>query len=410
MSTIESDGLIYDSETGELLNEVEQVEVEVIEDTLPDIICNGGTHIKTNTEQLKKELVKYLEKYDIEVTQDTEKDEEGNILSIGEKDASKMATELNKLAKDLNTKRLAVGKEIKKPADELKNSIDELIKLVQDKRVSILEDVEVYKQKRFTIIRHKLEQHRDKLFEDMKVSDSYRFLDIDVLVVEGSMGKSELSKKAKESLESMVRAIKAIEDAVTIRTLQLKVTCLDAGLEYPIELHEVQRFIKDNDYDDKLKVMIDARLQVEKQVKEKAEKEAEAKRLAFAQEEERKAREAKMLEEQAKIQAEQDRLSEIQRIEDEKNAEIARIKREAEEKEQARIAEEQRAIKEEKERLAKIEADKLAQEQATGKKVITLVATFEMEVARNIKEEDVLDRFKTKLLEVSSTFKDIEIR
>ena len=54
------DGELYDSETGELINEVEQIEVEVIENTLPDIICNGGTHIRTNTIQLKQELAKYL--------------------------------------------------------------------------------------------------------------------------------------------------------------------------------------------------------------------------------------------------------------------------------------------------------------------------------------------------------------
>ena len=66
------DGELYDSETGELINEVEQVEVEIIEDSLPDIVCNGGTHIKTNTEQLKRELILHLEKYDIEVKDVTE--------------------------------------------------------------------------------------------------------------------------------------------------------------------------------------------------------------------------------------------------------------------------------------------------------------------------------------------------
>lgn len=53
---IEHNGEKYNAETGELINEVEQVEVEIIEDNLPDIVCNGGTHIKTNTEQLKKRI------------------------------------------------------------------------------------------------------------------------------------------------------------------------------------------------------------------------------------------------------------------------------------------------------------------------------------------------------------------
>lgn len=395
---IEIDGQIFDAETGELVNEVEQVEVEVVEDALPSIVCNGGTHIQTNTEQLKKELVKHLEKYDIEVTQETEKD------------ASKMATELNKLAKDLNSKRLSVSKEIKKPADELKKTIDELISIVQEKRTSIIEGVNVFKEKRFEIIRFKLEEYRDKLFEDLKVSEKYQFLDIEVLVVEGSLGKENLTKKAKESLESMVRAIKALEDAVTIRTLQLKVTCLDAGLEYPIELHEVESFIKENDYDERLKVMIDSRLQVEKQVKEKAEAEAEKKRLLLAQEEERKAREAKENEERAKRQQEEAQKAELERIEREKQEAIDKIKREAEEKEQARIDEENRIIREKELEKQRLEIEKMAKERETGKKTITLVATFEMEVSSNVKNEDVRSKFESKLKEVSTTFKELSIK
>lgn len=409
-NVVEIEGQKYNGETGELLNEVEQVEVEVIEDTLPAIVCDGGTHIKTNTEQLKIELSKHLEKYNVEITQETEKDEKGNIVSVGEKDASKMATELNKLAKDLNSKRLAVGKEIKKPADELKSSIDEIIKIVQDKRADIIEEVNVFKQKRFDIIRFKLEEYRDKLFEDLKVSAQYQFLDIEVLVVEGSLGKSDLSKKAKESLESMVRAIKALEDAVKIRTLELKVTCLDAGLEYPIENHEVESFIKEDDYDDRLKVMIESRLKVEQQVREKAEREAEQKRIMLQQEEERKAREAKENEERIKREAIQKQEQEIARIEKEKNDEIERIKKEAEEKEQARIDEENRIIREQEEEKKRLEAEKLAKEQETGKKRITLLATFEMEVASNVKDEAILEMFKEKLLAVSTTFKDIEIK
>ena len=108
------DGELYDSETGELINEVEQVEVEVVKDELPLIVCNGGTHIQTNTEQLEKELKIYLTKFDIEVSVETETDEDGKVLSIGEKDASKKATELNKLSIALDKKRKEVAKEIKK--------------------------------------------------------------------------------------------------------------------------------------------------------------------------------------------------------------------------------------------------------------------------------------------------------
>lgn len=375
-NTFEVDGQTFDSETGELLNEVEQVEVEVIENILPAIVCNGGTHIQTNTEQLKKELIVHLAKYDVEVTQETEKE------------ASKMATELNKLAKDLNTKRLAVGKEIKKPADQLKKSIDELIELVQKSRTKLLDGVDEFKQKRFTIIRHKLEQERDRLFDELNVSDSYRFLDIEVLVVEGSLGNSDLTKKAKESLQSMVRAIKALEDAVTIRTLQLKVTCLDAGLQFPIELREVESFIKEADYDARLKLMIDSRLEVEAKVKEQAKEQAK-----------------KEAEEKEKF-----RLSEIARVEKEKNDEIARVKREAEEKEQDRLNEIQRAKDEEKEREDSKERERIAEEKRTNKKIVTLEAIFKVEVLASIENEKVLSKFKEKLQKDFDTFVSLNIK
>lgn len=368
------DGELYDAETGELINEVEQVEVEVIEDTLPAIVCNGGTHIQTNTEQLKKELVIRLKRYDVEVTAETEKE------------ASKMATELNKLAKDLNSKRLAVGKEIKKPADLLKNSIDELIELVQNKRTDLLTGVEIFKSKRFEKIRELLEQERDRLFAEMKVSESYQFLDIEPLIVEGSLGTSKLTKKANEALESMVRRIKALEDAVTIRTLQLKVTCLDAGLEYPIELNEVEAFIKEDDYDERLALMIESRLKVEKQVKERAAKEAEEKRLMLQQE-------------------------------DEKNEAIAKIRREAEEKEAARLAEIKRQEDEvlekqrvEAEEAARREREKYEQEQKSNKKIVTLDAVFNVEVPLSIDAEKVLAKYKQQLEKMFTTLESLTVR
>ena len=42
------DGDLYDATTGELINEVEQVEVEVLEDTLPNIVLSGVCSKCTN--------------------------------------------------------------------------------------------------------------------------------------------------------------------------------------------------------------------------------------------------------------------------------------------------------------------------------------------------------------------------
>lgn len=389
------DGEIYDGETGELLNEVEQVEVEIVENELPAIVCNGGTHIVTNTEQLKKELIIHLEKYDIEVTQETEKD------------ASKMATELNKLAKDLNSKRLSVGKEIKKPAELLKDSIDELIKIVQNKRTVILEGVEVFKSKRFEIIRCLLNQERDRLFEEMKVSEGYQFLDIECLVKETSLGKSNLTKVAKETLQSMVRGIKSIEDAVTIRTLQLEKTCEDSGLECLIELSEVESFIKESDYDERLNTMIENQLSVEQRIRENAEKEA-AKKLQFEKNEAiRKENERKQNEETAKRENEERQEREIARVNREAADKIAKAQKEIDDKEAARLKKIQDEKDEIQEQLDKKEREKIAQEKATGKKTVRVVATFLVEVDVNVEDQNILDKYEDKLKGIFTTLTSV---
>lgn len=340
MEKILIDGELYDAETGELINEVEQVEVEVIENTLPDIICNGGTHIRTNTIQLKQELAKYLAKYNVEVTEDTEKD------------CSKMATELNKLAKNLDDKRKETASIIKKPADELKIAVDELISIVQEKRSLILKGVDTFKQKRFELIRQLLRSKIEELYTLNNVSSKYQVCNIETLVVEGSLSKVSLSKSAIDSLELMVMKVKKLEDEVTIREIQLSLKCDNAGLITPIELDEIQNIIEDSDYNEKLEAMINKRLDLQEQVKKQIEQE-EQRKQQLLQEQENK----KQFEEQQVI-----------------------------EKEQIKIIEHQKQ---------------------TGKKIVKIVAIFEVEVNADVNDLKVLSKYQEKLANEYSTLKSV---
>lgn len=334
------DGELYDSETGELINEVEQVEVEVIENTLPDIICNGGTHIRTNTIQLKQELAKYLAKYDVEVTEDTEKD------------CSKMATELNKLAGNLDKKRKETAAIIKKPADELKIAIDELIAIVQEKRTSILDGVNVFKQKRFDFIRTLLKAKVEELYLQYKVSSKYQVCNIEPLVVEGSLSKVALSKSALDALELLVMKVKKLEDEVTIREMQLSIKCDNAGLITPIELDEVQNIIENENYNELLESMINKRVELQEQVK-----------------------------------------------------------RQLEQRKQDLIKEEELRKQQEKENKEKQEKEKVIEQQKeTGKKIVKLVATFEVEVNSDVPDSKVWSKYVVELQKQFSTFINLEIK
>ena len=337
------DGELFDATTGELINEVEQVEVEVIEDTLPNIVLSGGTHIKTNTEQLKKELVSYLKKYDVEVTEDNEKD------------CSKLATELNSLSKDLDTKRKSVASEIKKPADDLKSAVDELISIIQEKRTKILNDVEIYKSKRMDFLRTLLNAKLVELYDTYKVSEKYQVCNIEPLVLEGSLAKSQLSKKALESLDFMVAKVKRIEDSVIIREMQLELKCSDAGLITAIELKEVEHIIELPDYDDLLQDMIEKRIAIQEQVKKQLEEQELKRQEILKQEDDRKQNQALEQEEKAK----------------------------------------QEIIEKQKE---------------TGKKKIVLVATFEVEVNSDIEDNKVWSKYVVELQKNFKSFVNLEIK
>ena len=272
MKNLVIDGEVYDSETGELINTVEQVEAVIVENNLPSIVCKGGTHIQVNTEQLKRELAIYLEKYDIEVTEDNEKE------------SSKKATELNKLANDLNKSRLDLAKEIKKPADDLKAQVDELIEIIQGKRTSILEKVEVFKQKRFDIIRGLLEYKLGLLYKVHNVEEEYQKADIEKLVKEDSLAKVDLTKKAEEALEAMVLKCKNIQSNVKIRVLELpeKSKCLQVILCKD----DVKNIIELDDYENELSKLIEYRLSLENKIKENLAKQEEEKAKVLAKIEE----------------------------------------------------------------------------------------------------------------------------
>ncbi len=336
------EGILVDSETGEIINEVEEVEVVVEENQLPEIFLKGGTHIKCNIKQLETSLIEHLKSFDIEVTAETEKD------------ASKQATELNKIATNLNKSRLAVAKEIKKPADELKTAVDGLIELVQEKRTDIIEKVEVFKSARFDKIKDLLEFELVRLYTAYSILEEYQTVDILPLVKEDSLGKTELSKKALASLDSLVIKCQSIQSNVKIRLLELPLKCQD--LEVPLEEKDIKHIIKldEFDYNEALDKLISDRLDLEERM--------EANRVAKEKRE--------------------------------KEAEEARIEREAKAKEQEELKKQEEVKKVEKE---------------TGKKRVRIVATFEVEVNADKDEKEVLTAYRAKLFNEYKSLKTIEL-
>lgn len=323
------DGELYDGETGELINKVEEVEVIVEENHLPEIFFKGGTHIQVNLKQLEKALQEELKKFDIEVTDETEKD------------ASKQATKLNKIAKDLNSARLIVSKEIKKPADDLKIAVDNLIGMVQEKRTDILNKVEVFKSARMDNIKDRLEAELGLLYTRLGVTEEFQELDVTHLVKEENFAKETLSKKGKEAIEAMALKQKSIQDNVKIRLLELPISCKE--LQVPLTREDIEHIIRydEAEYIVELEKIIVSRLDLEQKIEER------------------------------------------------------------------RIADEERELLKKEEELKTKQEEIIKVQKETGKKIVKLIATFEVEVDINVDNKKVLHKYQSDLSARYSTLKTV---
>ena len=272
MSDIVIDGEVFDSETGELINKVEEIEVAVEKNELPEIYFKGGTHIQVNIKQLENSLVEYMDNFNIEVTEENEKQ------------ARKKTSELNKIALDLNKARIAVAKEIKKPADDLKKAVDGLIEIVQSKREDLLKKVSIFKEKRMDELRTLLKVELEKLYHKYSIQDEFKTVDIEEFVREDSLGKTNLSKKAQEFLNARVVKCKMTQDNVKIRLLELPLSC--GGMKIPLTGEDIKDIIKldEADYNLALQKKVDERLELEFKLEQQREAEEERK---LKQEEER---------------------------------------------------------------------------------------------------------------------------
>jgi hypothetical protein len=162
-------------------------------------------------------------------------------------------------------------------------------------------------------------------------------------------------------LESITANVKRIEDNVTIREMQLELKCQNAGLITPIELKEVEHIIELDNYDDLLQEMINKRVEIQEQVKVQLEQQEAKKQELLRQEELRKQNEALELEKAKELQLQ-------------------------------------------KENEAKIEAQK-----QTGKKIVSIVATFKIEVPFDMSDLKVVEKYEQKLKEIFSTLESVKV-
>lgn len=281
--------------------------------------------ISANLAEIKADLLENLKQYDIEVT----------IETLPE--AKKMATDLNKLAGEIDKRRKDVKKELSAPVDAFNAQAVELATLILNSREKILKQVAVFEDKQREHCKKLLQNELDTLYVENEVTKEYQTGNIEKLAILSNLtDKVKLTKAAIEKVAEMVKADKAMQDMVESRKANLSAITERAGLLGGISDALIMPFIREPEavYTAKLNQIIDTEIKRQKATEEriKAEAERKAKEEAERIQRETKAREleaARQLAHAVEIAAERDNAAKLAEekakqalIESSRNAEI----------------------------------------------------------------------------------------
>lgn len=243
-----------------------------------------------NFEALKSALQTDLQKYDIVVTADTVAD------------AKKLATDINKTAQVLKQRQKEAVDEASQPIEAFKSQIKDLVKLCDDGRQRLLQQVKTFEDKTRAECRTQLQQRRADLWEDLGVHDHFRKAEVDDLVILSNLTtKGYLTAKAKGEVDARCKADLALQDQTRRRVMELENRSWKAGLDSPLTRDHVAAYLyqEEETYQRETDRIIEA--EVKRQASAKAaerqrieqEREAEeaAKRERQIQEEQRRKRE-----------------------------------------------------------------------------------------------------------------------
>jgi hypothetical protein len=263
--------------------------------------------ISANLTELKADLLENLKQYDIEVT----------IETLPE--AKKMATDLNKLAGEIEKRRKDVKKELNAPADAFNAQAVELAKLILSSREKILKQVATFEDKQREHCKKLLQNELDTLYLENEVVKEYQTGNIEKLAILSNLtDKAKLTKAAMEKVAEMVKADKTMQDMVESRKANLSAITERAGIVGGIYDKLIEPFIKEPEavYTAKLNELIDGIIKQQKAAEDRirAETERKAKEEADKIERETKAREleaAKQLAQAVEIAAERDNAAKL---------------------------------------------------------------------------------------------------
>jgi len=229
--------------------------------------------IKSDLSVLKDNIKFLLKKYNFIVSED-------DIKVVRAK-----TTELNKLATTLDTLRKEKVKEVSEPIKKFEEEAKEIYSMIKETRQTLLNQMKKFEDETKQKLEELLKEELKILNEVYGIKSEFQKTTYADLIKLTSLTKGgKLTKKANDELQSRVLADKQLQDVIQARLIALDGVCLKAGLEAPLQKHNVQHFLFSDTYEEQLNDLIivelkrqeDTKKRIAQQIEDKRKREEEA--------------------------------------------------------------------------------------------------------------------------------------
>ena len=227
-------------------------------ETIIDIQVNLTLPVlSSNFDVIKNQLTEKLQKYDIDVTEETFLESEILIK------------EINKIIKNIDTKRKDVMSELKAPVEVFNQSCKELVSLCEEAKNNLILQGQAFQTKRLNGWKAILNQYLLLQYDAFRVQDEFKTLNVDDLAMKSNFtDKNNLTASTKNIIDSKIQAILLLQNKVAMRLVELENKCLKAGLISSLERRHIENFIKSDDetYNKHLNILFENELKRQNEI------------------------------------------------------------------------------------------------------------------------------------------------
>ncbi|MFW1676412.1 DUF1351 domain-containing protein [Pontibacter sp. JAM-7] len=188
--------------------------------------------ISVNYEEVRARLEQELERYDVVVTAETLPG------------AKKLATELNKNAKEFDTRRKAAVEQVSGPIRMFEDQMKSLVQMCKDGRQKILDQVQKFEDETRAAVLAELTVYMDQEWTEHGVKEEFQHATIEDLIKLTALTKTgKLTASVANEVKARVQADKALQQQTEMRLVQLENQSYKAGLAAPLTRAHVETFL-----------------------------------------------------------------------------------------------------------------------------------------------------------------------